>query len=81
MRRRMGDAKAADEWDAGIRKTSQLAEREGWHGVRHWHHKFGLPSKGRAAKSLRHIERGGASGLLLALGALLVLALVAWFTR
>ncbi len=44
--RRIGSKQEADEWERGVRETAEMAEREGRHGVREWHRKFGYVGTG-----------------------------------
>jgi len=46
--RSAGDKEAAEQWEKGIRETAALAKREGWHGVLHWHSRFGLGKRKEA---------------------------------
>ena len=76
--RKTGGQAAADEWEKGIRETSKLAEREGWHSVLQWHRKLGhrgapVPAQKPQISTL--------SGMLFLVGVVLAVAMIAWATR
>ena len=81
--RKIGAKEVADDWDAQIKQSAELAKRKGWHQVSHWHARLGYSEK-REPKSSSAGANGRSSTLSIVLfvgGVLLAVALLAFVTR
>jgi hypothetical protein len=78
LQRKMGSKAAADEWKT-LQETAKLAEREGWHGVRHWQARVGLGLT-KAVHTTKPTTRSW-SGLVFMASLAAFVGLIAWLTR
>ena len=85
LKRKQGSKAAADEWEK-LQETARLAEREGWHGVVHWHRKKGVSTSAAQSGSATSPDKtkpitSRESGLVFLVSLVAFVGLLAWLSR
>lgn len=70
----------AGKWEDDIRKTAEVAKREGWAGVQHWHARFGFNRK-KPDVIAKPSETRNLSGAVFLVSLVAFVGLIAWLSR